>query len=158
MQVLPDTISEEEFLSRVKGVKKERTKAAFMLGFYQCMRVTEVITLMPENVDRDRGFIHIKRGKGGRDRDIPIMPPVVRALKYLPIGVTRQALWKQAKKVFGHKFHVLRHSGATHYLNVKGVDVRQIQALLGHSRLDTTQIYTHVTPTNLKERFDEVWR
>jgi len=50
-----------------------------------------------------------------------------------------------------------RHSGATFYLNDKNVDIRHIQLLLGHSQLNTTQIYTHVSPKNLKDKFDGVW-
>lgn len=158
MRKLPKTISEEEFLSVIKTIKKQHIKLAFMLGFYQCMRVSEVVNLKPENVDRGRGFLHIIAGKGNKDRDIPIMKPVSRGLKYLPIGVGIRALQKQVNKYFpGYHFHSLRHSGASFYLNVKKVDIRKIQLLLGHSRLDTTMIYTHVTSHQIKEAFDEVW-
>lgn len=155
---LPKTMSEAEFLEGLKGVKQKNHKIAFMLGFYQCMRVSEVVKLRPEDVDRERGFIHILDAKGGKDRDIPIMKPVEGGLKHLPVKVGCRALQKALKRYWaGHKFHDLRHSGATYYLNVKKVDIRLIQQLLGHSRLDTTQIYTHVTPEGLKEGFTEVW-
>ena len=161
MRKLPKTISEKEFLDTIKKVKKPHIRLAFMLGFYQCMRVSEVANLKPENVDRDRGFLHILNAKGGKDRDIPIMKPVLHGLRHLPIGIGTRALQKQFKKYFpreGVTYHSLRHGGATMYLNEKGIDVRQLQQLLGHSRLDTTMIYTHVTPENLKDKFEDVWK
>lgn len=155
---LPKTINEKQFLEVAKTIKNPKIKLAFMLGFYQCMRVSEIINLKPEDVDKDRGFIHVIAGKGNKDRDIPIMRPVSAGLRHLPVGVSRQALHKHVKKrLKDASMHTLRHSGATYYLNQKGINIRQIQQLLGHSRLDTTQIYTHVTPDDMKKSFDEVW-
>jgi len=157
---IPKTISEKEFLDGVKKVPKNRKdiKLAFMLGFYQCLRISEVCNLKPEHVDKDRGFLHILNAKGGKDRDVPIMKPVWAGLKYLPVEIGHRALQKQVKKYWpDHHFHSFRHSGASYYLNSKKVDIRAIQQLLGHSRLDTTMIYTHVTPDDLKERFAGLW-
>ena len=158
MKKLPTTITEEEFLKVVKTVKKPHIKMAFMLGFYQCMRVSEVAKLQTEDIDKARGFLHIKQAKGSKDRDVPIMKPVMRGLKHVPIGIGIRTIQKQFKKYYPeHHFHTLRHSGATYYLNEKKVGIRQLQQLLGHSRLDTTQIYTHVNPTQLKEAFQGLW-
>jgi len=155
---LPKTISEKEFTDIIKTVKNKKIRLAFVLGFYQCLRISEVINLKEENIDKDRGFIHIKAGKGNKDRDIPIMLPVKQGLKHLPMNIGIRALQKQIKKYWlDIHFHTLRHSGATFYLNEKKIDIRIIQQLLGHSRLDTTQIYTHVNPTQLKNAFSEVW-
>jgi len=156
---LPTTISENEFLTTLRKVKQPRLKLAFMLGFYQCMRISEVVGLMPEDIDRGRGFIHIRQAKGKKDRHIPIMPPVLRGLGNLPIRMPERTLRYNLKKHFpALKFHDLRHSGATFYLNEKGLDLRYIQRLLGHARLDTTQIYTHVSPENLRNRFGDIWK
>src|SRR3989338_5258920 len=158
MKKLPKTISESEFLEGTKKLKDNKHKIAFMLGFYQGMRVSEVVNLLPENIDRERGFIHIKEAKGNKDRDVPIMPPVLSGLKHIPIGIGIRWLQKLSQRHYGVNFHTFRHSGATFYLNDKKVDIRQIQQLLGHSRLDTTQIYTHINPTQLKNAFEEVWK
>ncbi len=159
---IPDTITEEEVKKLIASAKKNKIKLAIALGFYQGMRVTEVISLSKDNVDNS--FIHIKEGKGCKDRDIPIQEPARFYLRYLPVGVTRQALHKSIKKL-GKKvinkdihFHTLRHSGASYYLNEKRIDIRFIQQFLGHSRLSTTQIYTHVNPIQLKSAFENAWR
>lgn len=158
MRKLPKTISEKEFLEELKKVKDNKLKLAFMLGFYECMRVSEVVKLSKAEIDKDRGFIHIKEAKGKKDRDIPIMEPVRRGLRHLPIGKGARALQKAVKRYWPEiTFHSLRHSGATYYLNEKGVGLRQLQQFLGHSRLDTTQIYTHISSKDLKNAFADLW-
>lgn len=160
MKRIPETITEEEVKLLIKAAKKKKLRAAISLGFYQGMRVSEVIHLKKENINVARGFINIKQGKGNRDRDIPIVEESKFYLRYIPIGVTRQALHKFIKRL-GKKvlnkdlhFHTLRHSGATHYLNIKHIDIRFIQQFLGHKNLSTTQIYTHVNPQQLKKAFE----
>ena len=154
-RIIPDTITEQEFLKMVKAVKKPKRRLAFMLGFYNCLRVSEVVNLKPENVDKGRKLLMVKQGKGGKDRHIPIAPEVINGLKHLPVGVAARALQVSIKKYAAAEldkdihFHTLRHSGATHYHNVKGWDIRYIQVFLGHAKLDTTQIYVHVNPQNL---------
>jgi len=160
MRKLPDTVSKAEIDLLIKHTRLIHHKLAYLLGFYQCLRISEVVGLEAINIDSQRGFIHIKQGKGNKDRDIPIMPELKHYLRYVPIKVGVRALERSIKRI-GLKvlkkdihFHTLRHSGATYYLNKRGIDIRNIQTLLGHSRLDTTQIYTHVTPESLKKAFE----
>ena len=152
---IPDTITEAEFLQIIKKVRQKHHKLAFMLGFYEGLRVSEVVKLKPTDIDLGRRTIHIRQSKGNKDRIIPISPKVLRGLKFLPIKCGKRALEIAIKK-YGKlalnkdiHFHTLRHSCATYYLNQKGWNIRQVQVLLGHSRLDTTQIYTHINPTDL---------
>lgn len=152
---IPETISENELLSIIKAAKKKDHKVAFMLGFYACMRVSEVVKLQQHDIDRGQRLIRIKQAKGGKDRNIPIPPQTVKALSAIPLSCGVRAL-ELAIKHYGKKatgrdihFHTLRHSGATWYNTVKGWDVRYLQQLLGHSRLETTSIYTHVRPQDL---------
>jgi len=160
MSKLPEVITEAEFITLIKKDRRKHHKLAFALGFYACMRISEVVNLKKEDVDRGQRLIRIKQGKGGKDRNIPIPPKVVPLLKYLPVRVTPRALQicfkGYARSVLNKDlhFHTLRHSGATHYLNKRKWNIRQVQQLLGHSRLDTTMIYTHVTPDDL---IDKMW-
>jgi len=149
---IPETITEEEFLKILKATRKKHHKLAFILGFYGCMRVSEIINLKPENVDRGQRIIRIKQAKGHKDRNIPIPQQAVKGLSHLPIKCGVRALEiafkNKSQKVLGKDlhFHTLRHSGATYYLNKKKWDIRHVQQLLGHSKLSTTAIYTHVSP------------
>jgi len=157
---IPETINEEELHKLCKTIKDKNRRLAYLLGFYQCMRISEVTKLKIDNVDKRQKIIRIKQGKGGKDRNIPIAPEVERGLKHLPIKVKIRALQvsfkKSSREVLDKDlhFHCLRHSGATHYLNVKKWNLRQLQIFLGHSDLSTTQIYTHVSP---KELMDVMW-
>lgn len=157
---LPTTISEEEFQQLFEATKKPHHKLAFALGFYQAMRVSEVVNLRPENIDKGRKMIHIIQAKGGKDRDIPIAPQILRGLNKLPIKCGIRALQTIFKKNTNEilkrdlNFHCLRHSGASYLLNDKGWDIRQVQQFLGHARISTTEIYLHVSPKNL---VDKMW-
>lgn len=161
-QRIPEIVSEEEFLKLVKATDKSNHKTAYLLGFYQAMRVSEVVNLRPKNIDKKAHIIKIKQSKGAKDRNIPIIKPikasdrtVIYSLKHLPIGIGIRALQiafkKKAKEELDKDlhFHTLRHSGATWLLNEKDWNVRQVQRFLGHSKLQTTQIYTHVSPQDL---------
>lgn len=160
MRKLPETISEEEFIKLIKAVRLKHHKIAFILGFYGCMRISEIVNLKAENIDRGQRVIRIKQAKGSKDRNIPIPPQAIKGLSHIPLKCGIRALQK-AFKLYANKvlkkdlhFHNLRHSGATYYLS-KGWNIRQVQVLLGHSRLDTTQIYTVIKPDDL---INLVWR
>jgi len=155
---IPEVITELEFIKLLRGVKKPHHKIAFVLGFYGAMRISEIVNLQQENIDRGQRIIRIKQAKGNKDRNIPIPPQAVRGLSHVPIKCGVRAL-EIAFKNYGKKklgkdlhFHQLRHSGATHYLNKKKWSTRQVQILLGHSKIQTTEIYTHVTPDVLIEK------
>ena len=75
-QKLPEVITEEQLQAIVNSTKNNKHKLAFMLGFYECMRVSEVAKLKPENVNREMKLLNIKQAKGSKDRNIPIAPEV----------------------------------------------------------------------------------
>lgn len=157
---IPETIKEEELLQILRKTKYKHHKLAFALGFYQCLRVSEVVNLEQEHIDRGRKLLFIKNAKRGKDRHIPISPNIIGGLKHIPVGCGVRALQKAFKQksmeVLGKNlhFHTLRHSGATYYLNIKKWNIRQIQVFLGHSSIQMTEIYTHVNPVDL---VDKMW-
>ena len=159
---LPSVITEEDLMKVLMKTKTPHHRAAFALGFYQCLRVSEVIKLQKEDVDMGQKLLYIKEAKGHKDRHIPISPDAQKYLKYVPMKcrTTRalQIAWNRAtKRALGYSlnFHILRHSGITFYLTKKKWDVTFVQRLAGHSKIATTQIYTHINPIDLVERMWE---
>jgi integrase/recombinase XerD len=154
-----------------------RDRAMLELLYATGLRVTELVTLRPEQLSLAQGLLRVV-GKGGKERLVPMGDEAVdwvgrflrgprpallggRPGPYLfPTrrgqGMTRQAFWYRirrhavAAQVDKHLSpHTLRHAFATHLLN-HGADLRVVQLLLGHADLSTTQIYTHVARERLK--------
>ncbi len=154
-----------------------RDRAILELMYATGVRVEEAANLRSSDLNMEVGFIRC-RGKGGKERIVPLGREAVRAIKrYLEkvrpklrrgddpealflskLGrkLSRQVLWKLIKKyAFCARLrktitpHTLRHSFATHLLE-RGADLRVIQELLGHADVSSTQIYTHVDKDRLK--------
>jgi site-specific recombinase XerD len=160
---LPQVSSMEEFEEILKHTKKPKHRLAFKLAGLAGLRISEAVELKSEHIDLNRSYLLVKQGKGKKDRYVPIPKPLRRDLRFLPVGLTSRALElaikRTSSKAIGRpiKFHTLRHSCATYWLS-KGLDIRQVQVLLGHSRLDTTMIYTHVSMKDIERKFEELWK
>lgn len=155
-----------------------RDRAALELLYATGLRVSELVNLRLADVDIDRGVLNC-HGKGNKQRCVPIgrsaltwLNEYLRARAALPDGqdsgqlfvgmrgkpLTRQLIWLRLKKYadsIGLRRvtpHGLRHSFATHLLQ-RGADSRSVQALLGHSDIGTTQIYTHITSERLRATY-----
>ena len=159
-----------------------RDKAMFELLYATGMRVSEIIRLKLNQIELESGFC-IVHGKGDKSRLVPIgdaakdmladylgaaRQSLLRARKsdYVFLTgrggpMTRQAFWARVKRWakeagVGKSVspHVFRHSFATHLLN-HGADLRAVQAMLGHSDISTTEVYTHVDRQKLRGLLDK---
>src|SRR5258708_39359844 len=147
------------------------------------IRVSELVELEMADVDLQEGVLRA-RGKGRKDRLTPIGSQAIRALqKYFELkALDAKSQNEMNGRVFlnkhGHSLstrsvrrkldkylvaagldpgispHTLRHSFATHLLN-NGADLRSVQELLGHQSLSTTQVYTHLTTSRMKQVYDQ---
>ncbi|CAI1493295.1 Tyrosine recombinase XerA [Thermococcus nautili] len=173
---LPKALTREEvkrLLSVIPPTRK-RDRLIVLLLYGAGLRVSELVNLKKSEVDLERGIIVVRGGKGAKDRVVPIPEFLVEEIRsyletrsdsseYLLVEERRKnkdrlstkTVWYLLKK-YGKRAgvevtpHRLRHSFATHMLE-RGVDIRAIQELLGHSNLSTTQIYTKVTVEHLKK-------
>lgn len=142
--------------ARKKGRKKTRNRNYLIIKTLveSGLRVTELTTLLPKNIDFVNDYINID-GKGSKIRqvDIPhnlteVLEMYVDANKTKPnkpiFPLTRNAIYKITKKYADCKPHALRHTFALFTLEKTDKDIRFVQKQLGHSRLDTTEIYLDI--------------
>jgi len=159
---LPKSVRPEEFIALLKAIpKKDMTaKVAFLLAYGSGMRISEVGRCLREHF-RDNS-IFIPESKYGVERVVPI-PKGWREefFKQLPMNRTARTLERKFKKYASfaklnpaYTFHSLRHGFATRSLE-SGVPINQVQALLGHSNLATTSIYTKANPVDAIKSYEE---
>jgi len=162
-KTLPAYLTHEELKKLIKGIRKDRHRLGIALMSYGGLRVSEMRTLRIGDLNLGRGFIKVT-GKGNKERFVPLNSRLQRMLEeYLAhyglelsqdsllLGKTRSS-WhyvvkKYSRLVLGREdihCHTLRHSFAT-ALYSNGVQIERISELLGHSRLDTTMIYAHLS-------------
>jgi site-specific recombinase XerD len=164
---LPVVISREDVTLLLEAVSNIKHRAILMLVYSAGLRVSEVVKLKPEDIDTERKLIHIRGGKGRKDRYTLLSDVALVALReywqaYRPedwifsgskpnshittrtVEKVLDAARKKASLPEHVTVHTLRHSFATHLLE-GGTDLRYIQELLGHKSSKTTEIYTHVS-------------
>lgn len=156
-----------------------RDRALLETAYSAGVRVAELVGLNLEDIDMDEGSATV-RGKGRRERLVFLGPPALEAIREWTDDRNALAKPKAGNALFLNKNgtrlttrsvgrilskylgsagldpqaspHSLRHSFATHLLN-QGADIRGVQELLGHKSLATTQIYTHMSTTRLKDSY-----
>lgn len=180
---IPNILSEEEIDIlldiEVKDFYTARNKALLELMYSSGLRVSEVINLVPNDIDLMDNTVRTV-GKGNKERIIPIGDYATNALRiyineFLPVKreakqlfvnnhykqMTRQGVFKMLKKLAKEKGikkdfspHTLRHSFASHLLS-HGADLRSIQEMLGHSSISTTEIYLYLDTQEIRKNYDE---
>ncbi|MFA5029338.1 MAG: site-specific tyrosine recombinase/integron integrase, partial [Patescibacteria group bacterium] len=167
---LPAVLSKEEVDKMLGLTKNPKHHSIISLLYGTGIRVGELVRIKMRDVDLDRMMLRVFQGKGKKDR-LAILPDKLRKILSIQMKLkggdeylftngrgqhlteaTIQKIVANSAMLAGIKKavspHTLRHSFATHLLE-DGVDIRYIQELLGHARLQTTQIYTHVAKSHL---------
>ena len=168
---LPEVVSKQEILSLIAHTNNIKHKCIIALLYGSGLRRSELLNLKIEDIDSKRMLVKIRQAKGNKDRlsilsenalmDLRTYYKQFKPKEYLFEGqnggqYSGQAVVKiiknaakKAKITTKVTPHTLRHSFATHLLEA-GVDLRQIQVLLGHQSTKTTEIYTHVATNTFK--------
>lgn len=169
-RILPTVLSQKEILTLISKCKNLKHRVIIALLYSGGLRISELLNLKIENFHINRRQIFIKNSKGRKDRYVTLAETFLPLLRnylitytpkyYFVEGQTKQQYTASSVRKFIKKYknqcgiiknvtpHTLRHSYATHLLE-NGVNLRYIQELLGHSKPETTMIYTHVARKDL---------
>ena len=164
---LPVVLGADEVVQFLEAIPGLKSRTALTTVYATGLRVSEVVFLKLADIDSQRMVIRVEQGKGGRDRYVMLSPQLLRILRAY-WRLTRPAHWlfpgrdgerpldptvlhaacRSARLAAGLSKHVtvhtLRHSFATHLLEA-GVNLRVIQHMLGHDKIQTTALYTHIS-------------
>ena len=172
---LPEVLSPEEVARLIDSASNLSHRAMLMTLYSTGVRRAELCRLRVSDIDSQRMMVHIRQGKGGHDRDVPLSQKLLETLRvywcwmkpkrYLfpgtvknwraDVPITTKIPWdacRQAAQRAGITKriapHTLRHCFATHLLEA-GADLRTIQVLLGHRKIEHTTIYLHLSRKHL---------
>lgn len=168
---LPKILSEQEVLKLFELTYNPQHRLQLKLLYYCGLRISEMLNLRKQDLDLRDGILKVVQGKGSKDRLVPIPKPLIADLRahvdgrhdhdklFTTTVRNTQAVISRLGKKLGKKVHahMLRHSYATHVLE-KTNNLELVRDLLGHSNIQTTQIYTHLTTKAKKAGINEVWK
>jgi len=167
---LPSVLTKDEVRQLISITRNKKSNFIIRLLYSTGLRVSELVNLKKNDVDVNEKTGWVRAGKGKKDRMFILSESLVQELQqnigigdsqYLFSGKKGQLTSRNIQKIVALSAkkanlkkkvspHTLRHSFATHLLE-SGTDIRKIQELLGHSNLQTTQIYTHISSEELKK-------
>ena len=176
---LPTVLSRQEVTRLIEATGNPKYRAALSVAYGAGLRVSEVVSLKISDIDSTRMTLRVEQGKGHKDRYAMLSPVLLEHLRSWwhfghQQGLMREGGWlfpgqnpvnplttRQLNRVCKSaaadaeidkrvSMHILRHSFATHLLEAK-VDIRVIQVLLGHKKLETTALYAQVATDLLRE-------
>lgn len=170
-KIIPNILNKEEIESLIKNTDNLKHRLIIELLYSTGLRLSEVINLKKRDIDFEQGTGIVKQGKGNKDRIFIISEKLLAKIHYYLLlrqkhsdyvfegrkgklnKHTVQKIIQNSTKKAGIKKrvypHLLRHSFATHLLE-QGTDIRVIQKLLGHKKIETTQLYTQVSTKLIK--------
>jgi site-specific recombinase XerD len=172
-RTLPSVLTREEVTRFLAAALPGRDRALLETAYACGLRLRELLGLRVADVDSARMVLHVRQGKGKKDRLVPVSPQVLEVLRgywrehhsttWLFVGLkpdaaltdgTVQRICRRTAQRAGlskriHP-HTLRHSFATHLLEA-GVDLLSVQAILGHSHFNTTAKYLHISQRRLQD-------
>lgn len=149
-KTLPDVLSKEEVKDFLTVAKEDlRFYCMYSLLYSAGLRISELLNLKPDDINISRSLIHVRQGKGKKDRYTLLSKPFINKLEEIAheAGIT--------KRVYPHLF---RHSFATHLIE-QGTDLKIIKELLGHENIKTTEMYVHIADTyksKIKSPLDDI--
>lgn len=180
-KTLPDVLSKEEIKSFLAVASVDiRFYCMYSILYSAGLRINELLSLKPDDIDVSRSLIHVRQGKGKKDRYTLLSKPLVGKLseyraRYNPetwlferetgVQFSESIVSKKlkeialeagiTKRVYPHLF---RHSFATHLIE-QGMDLKIVQELLGHNNIKTTEVYVHIADTyksKIKSPLDDI--
>jgi site-specific recombinase XerD len=171
-QKLPVVLSHDEVIRLLESVSNFKHLSILLAGYTGGLRISEIAGLRVADIDGERMVIHVRLGKGRKDRMVPLSPVLQATLRTYwrqarpktflfpgkaanrPLSTSSiRSILRKAVVTAGIKkpvtMHTLRHTFATHHLEA-GTDLRVLQMVMGHSSLKTTSRYLHVSTERLR--------
>jgi integrase/recombinase XerD len=171
-KTLPSVLSPEEVVRLIEAARPGRERLMVQTAYACGLRINELLHLRVADIDSARMVVVVRQGKGRKDRLVPLSQRLLSELRgywrahrpatWLFPGLTQDrplsdgAVYRQFQQLIARvgfrkrvTCHTLRHSFATHLLEA-GVDLRTLQALLGHSQLRATVCYLHISTRHLR--------
>jgi integrase/recombinase XerD len=173
MTKIPDYLEIEQVNEILQAAEISRLRDYLLLRFMwrTGVRVSEVINVTPKDIEFKNRVVNIRKAKGGRQRRVPLDEDTLKMLSEYVLAsnipddrsvfsIKRDRVFKIVKKygnIAGVKIHphTLRHSFAVHMVR-SGTDLRRLQLMLGHTSLNTTQVYLQFNDDDLRQAYERV--